>query len=205
MAPQQDDVGQAAAAAADRAPHGLCRVRHLAPPRAVGVLLMDVHPPGSARWATSCIGSQDSAVGGRGEWSSDAWRPTMRSQALEVSVGERTVAGACWIPDVLADGAPLVVFGHGLAHDCRPRYFVPSRRDSHRNTALRASRWMRPVTGVERLARTPAVRRSGSRTGSTGEQMMVPACRLARSTVSHSSRESRGCAPPSSACSESGP
>ena len=52
----------------------------------------------------------------------------MTSHDLHVVVDGRTVAGVCWVPDAPPDLAPLVVFGHGLGHDCRSPYHMPVAR-----------------------------------------------------------------------------
>jgi pimeloyl-ACP methyl ester carboxylesterase len=49
----------------------------------------------------------------------------MKPRDLEVVVDGRHVAGACWAPDTLPSASPLVVFGHGLTHDCRSPFHVP--------------------------------------------------------------------------------
>lgn len=52
----------------------------------------------------------------------------MQSHDLQIVVEGREVAGACWLPDTPRDPAPLVVFGHGLGHDCRSPYLTPVAR-----------------------------------------------------------------------------
>jgi pimeloyl-ACP methyl ester carboxylesterase len=43
----------------------------------------------------------------------------MRLQHLELTVAGQVVEGALWLPDELPSPLRLVVFGHGLGHDCR--------------------------------------------------------------------------------------
>ena len=49
-------------------------------------------------------------------------------QTFELSLEDRTVLGASWRPEDATVPCPLVIFGHGLTHDCRSPLHVPVAR-----------------------------------------------------------------------------